>query len=243
MTVKNTEDLNKEIPKEIIKEKKSKALTILLVISLIIICSVVIYILVGNLRNKKLEQQSKNELERFDREVPTISLTEYEQKEKEKEKQKNKDKNKNTKKEKRTTGYYSSYDNSFTYHTIGRIRIPKTSISYPIYSSPGEHALETGIGLIYTENGLNEKGNTVLQGHNWRNWMFFSRNHLLKKGDRIYIKDERGVELEYIVYSKKIYKPEDVSYIQKETKGKKEIALVTCAVAATKRLVVCARVK
>lgn len=240
MTAKNTEDLNKEIPKEIIKEKKSKVLTIVLVISLIIICSVVIYILVGNLRNKKLEQQSKNELERFDREIPTISLTEYEQKEK--EKQKNKDK-KNTKKEKRTTGYYSSYDNSFTYYTIGRIRIPKTSISYPIYSSPGEHALETGIGLIYTENGLNEKGNTVLQGHNWRNWMFFSRNHLLKKGDRIYIKDERGVELEYIVYSKKIYKPEDVSYIQKETKGKKEIALVTCAVAATKRLVVCARVK
>ena len=240
MTAKNTEDLNKEIPKEIIKEKKSKVLTILLVISLIIICSVVIYILVGNLRNKKLEQQSKNELEGFDREVPTISLTEYEKKEK--EKQKNKDK-KNTKKEKRTTGYYSSYDNSFTYHTIGRIRIPKTSISYPIYSSPGEHALETGIGLIYTENGLNEKGNTVLQGHNWRNWMFFSRNHLLKKGDNIYIKDERGVELEYIVYSKKIYNPEDVSYIQKETKGKKEIALVTCAVAATKRLVVCARVK
>lgn len=80
------------------------------------------------------------------------------------------------------------------YEVIGTIRIPAISLKYPILDEVTKKSLETAVALLYTTNGLNQSGNTVVIGHNYRNNLFFSKNDKLKKGDVIYIKDKTGIE-------------------------------------------------
>ena len=73
--------------------------------------------------------------------------------------------------------------------------------------------------------------------------MFFSRNHTLKVGDSVFIKDNRGVEIEYVIYKKMTVKPSDSKYITRNTNGKVEVSLSTCTNAAKDRLILLAREK
>lgn len=86
--------------------------------------------------------------------------------------------------------------------------------------------------------GLNEPGNTVIIGHNYRNGIFFSNNKKLSEGDKIYITDEDGERVEYKIYYMTTTTPEDASYINKDTGGKREVTLVTCTDDVKARLVI-----
>ncbi len=66
------------------------------------------------------------------------------------------------------------------YDVIGTIEIPKTKIEYPIVDAYTPKALELAICRQYGP-GLNQVGNTVLIGHNFRNGTFFSNNSKLSK--------------------------------------------------------------
>ncbi len=66
------------------------------------------------------------------------------------------------------------------YDVIGTIEIPKTKIEYPILDAYTPKALELAICRQYGP-GLNQVGNTVLIGHNFRNGTFFSNNSKLSK--------------------------------------------------------------
>ncbi len=231
-------------------KKTSKLITIILIIMIIAVVGLASYYGYSYLKNKKTDKEALKEVDDFNINIPTITLAEYEDKVKKGIIKEDDEKN-NTG---NSGGSYNNIgggghytqaelDRMFKPRVIGTIRIPKTSIRYPIYSPSGENVLERGIGMLTTDKGLNRAGNTTLQGHNWRNWMFFSRNHLLKNGDSIYIKDNRGVEVEYVVYKKMNLKPTDSKYITRDTKGKKEISLSTCTNLARDRLVVLAREK
>jgi len=102
-------------------------------------------------------------------------------------------------------------------------------------------ALERVIGMIYTSNGINQPGNTVLAGHNYKNSLFFSKNKYLVEGNPIYIKDATGVEVKYIVTSKFTTNDTDTSFYQRDTGGKREITLSTCTNETGKRTIVWAR--
>ena len=78
------------------------------------------------------------------------------------------------------------------YDVVGTVRIPKTKISYPILFPLSKRSLEIATAMLDTQNGINEPGNTTILGHNYRSNMFFSKNHTLKVGDKIYIKDNTG---------------------------------------------------
>lgn len=69
--------------------------------------------------------------------------------------------------------------------------------------------------------GLNQVGNTLIVGHNYRNGTFFSRNDELENGDSIYITDNSGTRIEYEIYNVYTTSSEDVSYMTRETAGKK----------------------
>lgn len=217
-------------------KKMSRLITIILIILIILVVGILAYYGFNYFKNKRIDKNALKEVEEFDKNFPTLTLAEYEGLVK--KGKLNEDSN--------TDGSGrggNNLDHMFTVRTVGTIRIPKTSIRYPIYAPPGEKALERGIGMLTTEKGLNKPGNTTLQGHNWRNWMFFSRNHILSKGDSVYIKDKRGVEIEYIIYKKMTLKPSDSKYITRNTNGKREISLSTCTNAAKDRLVILAREK
>ncbi len=126
------------------------------------------------------------------------------------------------------------------YDVIGSIQIPKTKVKYPIVNSAEPAAMDAAIVMLYGP-GLNQEGNTVLAGHNYRNGGFFGNNKKLENGDKIYITDERGNKVEYTIYNKYTTTDSDFSYATRNTEGKREISLSTCTSNASTRLVIWAK--
>ena len=109
------------------------------------------------------------------------------------------------------------------YDVVGTIRIPKTKVQYPILFPLSKRSLEIATAMLDTQNGINEPGNTTILGHNYRSNMFFSKNHTLKVGDKIYIKDNTGREVEYTIYKGFSTTPNDATYMRRDTKGETEV--------------------
>lgn len=128
------------------------------------------------------------------------------------------------------------------YNVIGTIQIPKTKVKYPIVDSVSPSAMEVAIVMLYGP-GLNKVGNTVIVGHNYRNGGFFGNNKKLENGDEIYITDENGNKVEYVIYNKYMTSDTDFGYATRETDGKREISLSTCTNDSSKRLVIWAKEK
>ena len=128
------------------------------------------------------------------------------------------------------------------FEMLGKIEIPKTKCEYPILESVKAKVLSMAIGVAYGP-GLNEPGNTVLFGHNYRNGLFFSNNKNLANGDLIYITDKYGEKVTYEIY--KIYQTEasDASYFTRETEGRREISLQTCTDDGARRIIIWAKEK
>ncbi len=133
------------------------------------------------------------------------------------------------------------------YIIIGTIEIPKVKLKCAILNQVTKRSIEIAVGQIYTVNGLNKPGNTVIYGHNYRNDLFFSRNDELTNGDKIYILDEEGTKLTYEIYNIFITTSTDTSFYARtaeETGGKAEITLSTCtddASTTDRRLIIQAR--
>lgn len=126
------------------------------------------------------------------------------------------------------------------YDMVGYIEIPKTKIKYPILAEMNKKTLETSV-VIMAGVGLNEVGNTVIAGHNFRNGLFFSDNAKLNEGDQIYITDTNGNTVTYVIYKKYITTPEDAEFINRDTNGAREISLATCNDNSQKRIIILAK--
>lgn len=139
----------------------------------------------------------------------------------------------------------SSQSNVVTYKgftVLGRMEIPAIDLDLPVLERATKNSLEKSIGVLMGP-GLNQVGNTLIVGHNYRNGTFFSRNDELKNGDSIYITDNSGTRLEYEIYNVYTTSSEDVSYMTRETAGKREVSLSTCTDDSRYRLIIWAREK
>ena len=126
------------------------------------------------------------------------------------------------------------------YNVIGTIQIPKTKVKYPIVDDISTDAMDRAIVMLYGP-GLNQIGNTVIAGHNYRNGGFFGNNKKLELGDKIYITDVYGNKVEYTITNKYLTTDTDFEYASRNTEGKREISLSTCTTDASKRLVIWAK--
>lgn len=127
---------------------------------------------------------------------------------------------------------------------LGYIEIPSINVKYPILETETTASLEVAVAVRYPTNAqLNEKGNVVIAGHNYRNGLFFSNLKNVKIGDKISIKDLEGKSLIYKIYKKYETTPEDSSYITRDTGNNTEITLVTCTDDVEKRIIVYAKVE
>ena len=125
---------------------------------------------------------------------------------------------------------------------VGYIEIPRTGIKLPVLESVTKKSIETSVAILYPEGGkLNQPGNTVIVGHNYRNGMFFSDNSKIQIGDKIYITDETGNKVTYIVYNTYITTPEDAEYMARDTAGAMEISLSTCTDDSSGRIIIWAK--
>lgn len=139
---------------------------------------------------------------------------------------------------KKTTKFYKNYP------MIGYIKIQKTNVEYPILTDQSPGALETSVCVMYPSNPqLNQQGNVVIIGHNYRNGKLFSNNSKLEEGDKIQITDLNGQTLTYTIYQKMIIPESDTEYITKDRGENIEISLSTCTDDGKARLVLLARVQ
>lgn len=132
------------------------------------------------------------------------------------------------------------------YSMIGTIEIPKTDIEYPIIADEDAsiNSLNVAIVKLYPSSDmLNEVGNTVLAGHNYKNGTFFSNNKRLEKGDEIYITDLAGRTITYEIYNIYTTTTSDSEYMNRDTNGRREISLSTCTDDTTARLIIWAAEK
>ena len=115
------------------------------------------------------------------------------------------------------------------YTVVGTMKIPAINLEYPIFEEITTKALETGLIALYPNgDNINQVGNTVIIGHNYRTGMFFSNLKKLSNGAKIYIKDFRGTTLTYEVYNKFEASSTDTSFYTRDTNGVAEITLSTC---------------
>ena len=126
------------------------------------------------------------------------------------------------------------------FNVVGTIEIPAIDLHYPILEKVNKSSLETSVAMLYGA-GINQVGNTVIVGHNYRNGLFFSNNKRLNVGDKIYITDNAKNRLTYTIYNKFETTPEDASFYSRDTAGIPEVTLSTCNDNSSKRLILFAR--
>lgn len=135
------------------------------------------------------------------------------------------------------------------YNVAGKIEMPTVRLQYPVlgekingtWQTTNANALEVSVTIQYGV-GLNNVGNTVIIGHNYRSGLFFGSNKKMQIGDTIYITDlETQKRLPYKIYNKFTANEADTSFYQRDTGGKREVTLVTCESNNKYRLVIFAR--
>lgn len=136
---------------------------------------------------------------------------------------------------KKKTTQYNGFD------VIGTIEIPSINLKYPILEQLSKKSLETSVVLLYTSNGINKEGNTVIIGHNYRNGTMFSKIKKLENGDIIYVTDTSGKKVKYTVYNVYRTSGSDSEYMTRNTNGKREISLSTCTDDSKARTIVVAK--
>ena len=123
------------------------------------------------------------------------------------------------------------------YTLLGKIEVPRVGFKSVIIKENTYHSMDLGVVLSYGD-ALNEPGGYIISGHNYRGqsiFMYGIRN--LESGDKIYITDSSGRNLEYTVYEKiRNYDPNGTD-IYKKYDGY-HITLVTCENDGNSRIVV-----
>lgn len=126
------------------------------------------------------------------------------------------------------------------FDVVGTMDIPATNFHYPILKDVTPESIEKSVAMLCGA-GINQVGNTVIIGHNFRNGLFFSNNKKLKNGDKIYVTDNSGNKLTYTIYNKFETTPEDADFYTRDTQGKPELTLSTCTDNSKARIIIFAR--
>lgn len=126
------------------------------------------------------------------------------------------------------------------YTVVGTISIPTIKIEYPVLEKVTTKSLKVAVAYL-SGPGINQVGNTVIQGHNYRNGLFFSNISKLSNGDDIYLTDTTGTKIRYKVYRNFTAAATDASFYNRDTEGKREITLSTCTEDAQVRTIIFAR--
>ena len=126
---------------------------------------------------------------------------------------------------------------------VGTIEIPSIGLRYPVLERVTKRSIEVAVAVLYPDGfNLNQPGNTVIIGHNYRNGLFFSNNKRINIGDQIIVTDWTGTTLTYTVYSKFETSDTDTSFYERDTGGRAELTLSTCTDANNdRRLIILAR--
>ena len=225
--------------------KYSKTLTVILIIVIIAIVGLLIYFGIDVYRKYYIEEAAGNAYEQFQNDVANKVITKpIENEIILNDVTPDVDENtiyQNTTNDEQSNSNSGSGVTYMGFDVIGTIEIPAIDVKYPIIPEyqNGLKALNVGIVVLYPAGDkINQVGNTVFAGHNYRNGTFFSNNKKLQKGDKIYITDKSGEKVTYEIYKKYETDTSDSSYMNRDTNGKREISLTTCTDDTKNRLII-----
>ena len=222
----------------------NKTLTIILIVVIIIIVGLLIFFGIDMYQKYSLEQETGQVVEEFQERVNRVSTSDVEEENNVIVNSVTPNVNMNDLYQDNTSTSGGSDVTYMGYTVIGTIEIPAIDIEYPIIpdDEASLNSLNVAIVKLYPlGTGLNEVGNAVFAGHNYRNGTFFSNNKRLQNGDKIYITDLNGERVEYEIYRKYTTGTGDSTYMNRDTDGKREISLTTCTDDTTQRLIIWAR--
>lgn len=223
------------------KSKYSNFLTIVLIIAIVFVVALVSVLAVSAYKRYKSDKDAQNAISKFENNIEQDTNTNTNNSGEGLIEQNivKPDSNGNTISEEgaRPVTYYNNFV------MIGYIEIPKINIKYPILEKETVASLEQSVAVRYPDNPkLNESGNVVIAGHNYRNGQFFSNLKNVSTGDVVKITDTTGKTLSYTIYEKYETTAEDVAYITRNTGNNTEITLVTCTDDSNARIVIKAKV-
>ena len=132
------------------------------------------------------------------------------------------------------------------YNVIGKVKIPKIDIEYPILnletSNPEETKVPMRYGIVkYWGGNVNDYGNLSIAGHNNYNGTMFGKTKNLEIGDIVELTDLTNRTIQYKIYDIFITDPNDVSILKTEDETVREVTLITCTNGNKERLILKAR--
>ncbi len=128
------------------------------------------------------------------------------------------------------------------YEVIAKLVIPDIQLETYILEKYSKSALNVCVTKFWGANP-NKIGNFCVAGHNFQNKNMFYHLEKLNKGNSLFISDREVGKVEYQIYDIFLVKPEEVSCLSQETKGKREVTLITCTKDSVKRVIVKAQEK
>lgn len=127
------------------------------------------------------------------------------------------------------------------YGVLAKLEIPEIKLETYILKKCTEESLNKAVAKYWGADP-NTVGNLCVAGHNApRNRNMFYHLKDLKIGDKLTISDNTVGIVEYEIYDIFKVSPDDVSSLEQETGGNKEVTLITCTNDSKKRLIVKAR--
>ncbi len=127
------------------------------------------------------------------------------------------------------------------YDVLGQLVIEKIGVRQNILSKTESGSLKLGVTKFYPpEVDINEAGNFCICGHNWNN--ILKRLDEMNIGDQFYlITRETKERIDYEIYDKYSCDPTDLSCLDQNQDGNKEVTLITCNPGGLTRLICKAR--
>lgn len=226
-----------------VNKKFDKFLTVLLIIILIAVFIILGFFGYDLFERIKINNGAKHIIEDFDEKLSDLDNNTAKDNNQTEEQQSTSNEEGNNENGNWGWGRSSSEPVYYTYNdfnVVGKIEIPKIGLNYPVFDEATISSMRVSVGIIYGP-GLNEIGNTVIMGHNYRNGTLFSNNDKLAKGDEIYITDAYGWRLKYTIYNAYITSSSDFDYAVRSTAGNREITLASCTDDSVSRLIIWAK--
>ena len=127
------------------------------------------------------------------------------------------------------------------YDVLGQLVIDKIGVRQNILSKTESGSLKLGVTKFYPPQvNVNEPGNFCICGHNWNN--ILKRLDEMNVGDQFYlITRETKERIDYEIYNKYSCDPTDLTCLDQNQDGNKEVTLITCNPGGLTRLICKAR--
>ena len=123
------------------------------------------------------------------------------------------------------------------YSVEAKLEIPTISLETYVLKEYSLEALNVSVTKFWGTNS-NEIGNYCIAGHNFKNKNMFNQLKKVKKGDKLFLIDNKTGRVEYEVYDLYQVSPNNVACLSQNTNGKREVTLITCTNDSKKRIIV-----